>query len=107
MRAAELELGQLGRACAISHGTPLATSILMDAKASFLPVDEEFLADIQEASARSIRAVVRARPLGAIAGAFASGFLVGGGWRTRLGRIIMLVATRYAVVYAAKRYLGH
>jgi hypothetical protein len=55
---------------------------------------------------RQVQAIVVEKPLVAVGGAFATGFVVGGGWRTRIGRFMMMAAFRYAAVEAAERYLG-
>ena len=53
-----------------------------------------------------MRALVLEQPLLAVAGAFATGFVLGGGWRSRLGRFLMSSAARAAVVEGAARYLS-
>lgn len=63
-------------------------------------------AKMVEELTKSVQALVVERPLVAVGGAFATGFVVGGGWRTRIGRFMMLAAVRYAAVEAAERYLG-
>jgi hypothetical protein len=73
-------------------------------RSSFLPIDAELFADLQDTSARKLRAIVRARPLVAVSGALAAGFIVGGGWRTRIGRFMLLAAARYVAMHAASRY---
>jgi hypothetical protein len=72
----------------------------------FLGVDAEVLADIQEFSRRKLRTLVRERPLAWMGGALATGFLLGGGWKTRVGRLILLAGVRYAAVNAAGRYFN-
>jgi hypothetical protein len=71
-----------------------------------LPIDVEFLEDLRDTATRKVRAIVRDKPLTALGGAFAAGFLVAGGWRTRLGRVLLFAANRYLVFQAAKRQLG-
>jgi hypothetical protein len=72
----------------------------------FLPIDVELLEDIRDLASRKARAIVRDKPMAALGGAFAVGFLIGGGWRTRVGRLILFAANRYLVFQAAKRELG-
>jgi hypothetical protein len=55
---------------------------------------------------RKARAIVRDKPVAALGGAFAVGFLMGGGWKTRIGRLILFAANRYIVFQTAKRTLG-
>ena len=71
-----------------------------------MPVDAEMLAELQADAARNIRQLVHEKPFLALGGAAAAGFLLGGGWRTRIGRLIMLAAARYLVVHAAGRYFN-
>lgn len=72
----------------------------------FLSIDAEMLADLQDVASRKIRAIVREKPIVALGGAFAGGFILGGGWRTRVGRFMMLAGARYLVVQAAERYFS-
>jgi hypothetical protein len=71
----------------------------------FVLLDSERIADIQEEAGRKIRTLLRDKPYVALGGAFASGFILGGGFRTRLGRFLLLAAGRYVLVQAAERYL--
>ena len=71
----------------------------------FVLLDAERIADLHEEVGRRVRALVRDQPYMALGGAFASGFILGGGFRTRLGRGILLAAGRYGLVQAAERYL--
>jgi hypothetical protein len=73
--------------------------------APFGNMDPERLAEYQDALGRKVRALVRDQPYLALGGAFASGFILGGGFRSRLGRLMLLTAGRYAVVWAAERYM--
>jgi hypothetical protein len=68
-------------------------------------LDLESLEQLRATATRKVRALVRDEPLLALGGAFASGFVLGGGWRTRVGRMMLLAATRYVVLQAAQRYL--
>ena len=72
----------------------------------FLSIDAEMLADLQDVTMRKVQAIVRDQPMLALGGAFAGGFIVGGGWRTRLGRFMLLAAGRYVVVQAAETYFA-
>ena len=69
------------------------------------PVDREILSDLHDTAARKVLAIVRDKPYMALAGAFASGFLLGGGWRTRLGHVVLLAAAPCVVSHVARRYL--
>jgi hypothetical protein len=71
-----------------------------------LGLDVEQLAQLQEDAARKLREVVRQQPLLAIGAALATGFVVGGGWRTRIGRFLLSAGVRYAATEAAKRYVS-
>jgi hypothetical protein len=73
--------------------------------APFVGLDAELLADLQDLSAQRVRAMIRSRPLAFAGGAFATGFVVGGGWRTRVGRLLLFGAARYVAVHMAERYL--
>jgi hypothetical protein len=75
------------------------------AREPFVLLDSERIADIQEEAGRKIRTLLREQPYAALGGAFASGFILGGGFRTRLGRFMLLAAGRYLLVQAAERYL--
>jgi len=79
---------------------------MKDAEADFMPIDAEVIADLQDFTTRKVRAFVRDRPLASVAGALAVGFVVGGGWRTRLGRMLALAAARHAALKAAEHYFN-
>jgi hypothetical protein len=71
-----------------------------------MPMDAEMLEELRADAARSLQVLVREKPFLALGGAAAVGFLLGGGWRTRIGRFLMLGAARYLVVHAAGRYFN-
>jgi hypothetical protein len=71
-----------------------------------LGLDAEQLAQLQEDAARKLREVVREQPLLAVGAALATGFVLGGGWRTRIGRFMLAAGVRFAATEAAKRYVG-
>jgi hypothetical protein len=71
-----------------------------------LGLDAEQLAQLQEDAVRKLREVVREQPLLAVGAALATGFVLGGGWRTRLGRFMLTAGVRYAATEAARRYVG-
>ena len=77
-----------------AHGTP------------FLPIDAELLADLHDTLTRKLRAVVRERPYAALGAALSAGFLAGGGWRSRMGRLLLVAAGRSLLLGAVGRYLG-
>jgi hypothetical protein len=86
---------------AAGHATP--RSARQD-ESPFSGIDVEVLAELPEVAARKARALVRERPVAALCGAFAGGFILGGGWRTRIGRMMLLAATRYVAVKALEQY---
>jgi ElaB/YqjD/DUF883 family membrane-anchored ribosome-binding protein len=96
-RAARRRKGSVRRAARRVAPTAIADPLMS--------IDVELLEDLRDAAARKMRALVRDKPLSTVGGAFAAGFLVGGGWRTRLGRAILVAANRYLIFRAAKRYL--
>jgi hypothetical protein len=71
-----------------------------------MSLDAEVIADLKDFSARKLRAIVREQPLAAVTGALAIGFMVGGGWRTRVGRLIALTAARHLALKAAEHYFN-
>jgi hypothetical protein len=71
-----------------------------------MSLDAEVLADLKDFSARKVRAIVREQPLASVAGALAVGFIVGGGWRTRIGRLMALAAARHVALKAAEHYFN-
>jgi hypothetical protein len=71
-----------------------------------MSIDPEFLADLPELSARKLRSMVRDQPLLFVGAALATGFIAGGGWRTRVGRMIALAAARYAASQAVEHYFN-
>jgi len=73
---------------------------------SLPPINVELLEDLRDMATRKARAIVRDKPVAALGGAFAVGFLMGGGWKTRIGRLILFAANRYIVFQTAKRTLG-
>jgi uncharacterized protein (DUF1786 family) len=75
-------------------------------KTPSLGLDVGQLAQLQEDAARKLRDVVREQPLLAVGAALATGFVLGGGWRTRIGRFFITAGVRYAATEAAKRYVS-
>jgi len=67
--------------------------------------DFELISELYDTAGRRFRAILHERPYFALGGAFLVGFLAGGGWRTRLGHVVLLAAGRYVVMQAAERYL--
>ena len=67
-------------------------------------IDADTLEDLHELATQKLRALVREQPLAVVGGAFATGFVVGGGWRTRVGRLMMFSAARYLAVHLAEQY---
>jgi hypothetical protein len=64
------------------------------------------LADLRDELLRNVQALVRDKPFVALGGAAAAGYVIGGGWRSRVGRAIVLAAAKYVVVKAAERYFS-
>jgi hypothetical protein len=58
---------------------------------------------LQESADRKVRALLRDHPYLGLGAAFGAGFILGGGWRTRLGRFVVLAAGRYALARVAER----
>jgi hypothetical protein len=71
-----------------------------------LEVGPEDLEELWVQAAVSTRAFVRDQPLAALGGAACLGFVVGGGWRTRVGRLIVANTLRYALLRTAQNYLA-
>lgn len=61
---------------------------------------------LQAETVRKLRGLVREQPLLAVGAALATGFVLGGGWRTRIGRLMVAAGMRYAATEAAKRYVS-
>ena len=70
-----------------------------------LPLEFESFERLYNTARREVRTILHDEPLVALGGAFAAGFILGGGWRTRVGKAMMLAGGRYVVVQAARRYL--
>jgi hypothetical protein len=71
--------------------------------APFSLPDIEWVADIQELTTKRMRALVRESPVASLSCAVAGGYLLGGGWRTSLGRLLLAAARRYVAVKALER----
>jgi hypothetical protein len=70
-----------------------------------LSLDPRLLADLQDVYVPRVRAMIRRRPLACAGGALATGFVLGGGWKTRVGRLLLFGAARYAAVRVVERFL--
>ena len=72
----------------------------------FVLTDAERIEDLHAELGRTVRALLRDHPYATLGGAVAAGFLLGGGFRTRLGRFMLRAAGRYVLVHAVEGYLG-
>jgi hypothetical protein len=71
----------------------------------FFPIDVEMIANVGGDLDRKLRTLLRVRPYVGLGVALSAGFILGGGWRTRAGRLLIQAATRYAVVSVTTRLL--
>jgi hypothetical protein len=84
--------------------TPAGARRLTDDFRAF-SLDSEVAAEFYDSAGRKVRSILRERPYFALGGAFLAGFLIGGGWRTRLGRLAVLATGRYVAMQVAERLL--